>query len=123
MHGGEEKYFTPSSNYNPLIEFQNESISIAICADINHPIHPKQASNRNTNLYISSIFYTPNGIAEGHTTLGNYAKEYSMKVLMANYTESSYGLESAGQSGCWNTEGKLIKELDSIEENLLIVEI
>lgn len=122
LHDGEEKFFTPSSNYNPLIEFQNENISIAICADINNPIHPKQAHIRKTSLYISSIFYTPNGIVEGYSTLSNYAKEYSMKVLMANYIGTSYGLESAGLSGFWNTEGKLIKQLDCLEENLLIIE-
>lgn len=123
LHDGEEKYFTPSIDYNPLIKFQNENISIAICADINNPLHPKQAHNRKTTLYIPSIFYTSNGIAGGHTTLSNYAKEYSMKVLMANYTGTSYGIESAGQSGFWNTEGNLVKQLDSREENLLIVEI
>lgn len=122
LHDGEEKYFTPSSNYNPLIEFQKENISIAICADINNPMHPKQAYNRKTTLYISSIFYTPNGIAEGLATLSNYAEQYSMKVLMANYSGSSYGIESAGQSGYWNSEGELIKQLDSVEENLLIIQ-
>jgi predicted amidohydrolase len=123
LHDGEEKYFAPSCNYNPLIEFKNENISIAICADINNPLHPKQAYNRKTTLYLPSIFYTTNGIAEGHTTLGRYAKEYSMKVLMANYAGSSYGLEAGGKSGFWNNEGDLVKQLDSKEENLLIVEI
>lgn len=123
LHDGEEKYFTPSSIYNPLIEFQNENISIAICADINNPMHPKQAYNRKTTLYISSIFYTPNGIEKGQKTLSNYAKGYSMKVLTANYTGTSYNIESAGQSGFWNTEGELIKQLDNLEENLLIIEI
>lgn len=123
LHDGEEKYFTPSSIYNPLIEFKNEIVSIAICADINNPMHSKQAYNRKTTLYVPSIFYTPNGIAEGHKTLSDYAKEYSMNVLMANYTGSSYRIEAAGQSGFWNNHGELIAQLDNTEENLLIIEI
>lgn len=123
LHDGEEKYFTPSSNYNPLIEFQKEKISIAICADINNPLHAKQAYNRKTTLYIPSIFFTANGIAEGHTILSNYAKEYSMNVLMANFTGSSYGMEAAGQSGFWNNQGELISQLNNKEEILLIIEI
>ena len=123
LHDGEELFFTPSTKYNPLIHFQNETISLAICADINHPMHPKQASERKTTLYIPSIFYTPNGIAEGQSILSKYAKEYSMKVLMANYTGSSYGMSAAGQSGFWNQQGVLISQLNTHEENLLIIEI
>lgn len=123
LHDGKEKYFTASSNYNPLIEFQNESISIAICADINNPVHPKQAYNRKTTLYIPRNFYAPNGIAEGQTTLSNYAKKYSMKVLMSNYTGSSNGIYAAEQSGFWNNQGELISRLNKKEENLSINEI
>jgi predicted amidohydrolase len=123
LHNGEEKYFTPNFNYNPLIEFHKEKISIAICADITKPVHPFNASQRKTSLYVASIFYSPNGIAEGCKTLIGYAKEYKMNVLMANYTGTSYSLEAGGQSACWNKNGDLIKQLNTKEESLLIIEI
>ena len=56
LHDGEEKYFTPNSSFNPLIAFNGERISLAICADISNPRHPETASLNKTTLYIASIF-------------------------------------------------------------------
>lgn len=123
LHDGEEEYFTPNFNYNPLIEFKNEKISIAICADIANSKHPANASEKNTTLYLASFFYSPHGVTEGYKTLSSYAKEYSMNVLMANFTGSSYGIKAAGQSAFWNKDGELIEQLNEVEENLLIIEI
>lgn len=123
LHDGEEQYFTADNKHNPLIAFQKEQISIAVCADINYPVHPAMAAKNNTTLYIAGIFYTPSGIADGHKKLGNYADQYAMNVLMANFTGSSYGMEAGGQSGFWNNKGELVALLDSAEEGLLVVEI
>lgn len=123
LHGEEEKYFTPSFKFNSLIEFENERISLAICADISNIQHPIIASKKQTTLYIASIFYTPNGIEEAYNNLSNYAKNYAMNILMANYCGASYKLVAAGKSACWNKEGKLIQQLNNTEENLLVVEI
>ncbi len=123
LHDGEDKYFSPNFNYNPTFALENEKISIAICADVTNPKHPANASNNNTTLYLASFFYTPNGISAGYQLLSNCAKEHTMKVLMANYVGSSYGMEGAGQSGCWNDKGDLIAQLNHQEENLLVVEI
>ncbi|MBK8485202.1 MAG: carbon-nitrogen hydrolase family protein [Saprospiraceae bacterium] len=123
LHEGEEKYFSPSSKFNPLIHLQTQRISVAICADIANPGHPANASQTKSTLYLVSFFYTPGGIAKGYELLSIYAKKYSMNVLMANYTGSSYGLEGAGQSGFWNSDGKLNAQLNNSEENLLIIVI
>jgi len=46
-----------------------------------------------------------------------------MNVLMSNYVGSSYSLQAAGKSACWNKKGELISQLNGLEENLLIVKI
>lgn len=122
LHTGEEQFFTPNFDYNPLIETANERISLAICADITNPAHPAHARSRNTTLYIASIFYTPGGIAEAYSQLGGYAKQHGMNILMANYGGASYALESAGQSAFWNAQGQMIGNIDDRHEGLLIVE-
>jgi predicted amidohydrolase len=43
LHDGEELYFSSSNLFNPIIECRNERISLAICADITHPIHAENA--------------------------------------------------------------------------------
>lgn len=123
LHDGEEQYFTPSNHYNPLIALQQEQIAVAICADINNPAHPAQAAGRGSSLYIAGIFYTPNGIAEAHSQLSNYAEKHAMHVLMANFAGSSYHMKAAGQSAFWDNKGKVIATLNSDEEGLLVVDI
>ncbi len=123
LHNGEEKFFSPNFNFNPLMEVENEKISIAICADITHPIHAQNASKNNTSLYVASIFYTPAGIAGGYQQLSDYAKKYSMNVLMANYVGTSYHFEGAGKSAFWDKKGNLVKQLNTDKEELLIIEI
>ena len=123
LHEGEELYFKAGNSLNPLIEWLGEKISFAICADISHPTHTENASKVNTTLYLASIFYTPNGINEAYTQLSAYAEKYAMNVLMSNYVGSSYSLQAAGKSACWNKKGELISQLNGLEENLLIVKI
>lgn len=122
LHEGEEHFFVPNSKYNPIIELNNEVISFAICSDINNSIHPQNANKNKATLYIASIFYTPNGIAEAYQQLSSYAGKYSMKVLMSNYGGSSYHYESAGQSAYWNNKGELIRKLENETEEILIVD-
>ncbi len=122
LHLGEEKFFSPNFNFNPIIDLGNEKISIAICADIANHRHFENAHKNKTTLYVASIFYTPNGITEAYEQLSDCAEKYSMNVLMANYAGVSYGLDSAGGSAFWDKAGVLIGAIEGAQEALLIIE-
>jgi len=122
LHDGEEKFYSPNSNYNPVLDLWNQRISLAICADIANPKHPANAAENNSTLYIASLFYTPGGIDKARDQLSSNAGKYSMNVLMSNYTGSSYRYESAGKSTFWNKKGVPVAEMDEQTEGLLIVE-
>jgi predicted amidohydrolase len=123
LHDGEEQFFSSGNKLNPQIEWKGEKISLAICADISHPVHAENASKINSTIYLPGIFYTPNGIAEAYKNLSNYAEKYKMNIVMANYVGSSYSLEAAGQSAFWNNKGELVSQLDGKTEGLLIADI
>lgn len=122
LHGEEALFFVPGHQHNPLISLQEEKISLAICADIAHPEHALQASQRGTTVYIAGIFYTPDGMAQGYSDLRYYAATYGMDILMANYTGRSYHFPAAGLSAAWNSQGELVGSLGESEEGLLIYE-
>jgi predicted amidohydrolase len=122
LHTGEEVYYQPSFDYNPILEIENERISCAICADIDHPKHPENANKRNSSIYIASIFFSPNGISQAHQSLQSYASKYQMNVLMANFGGDSYGSPSGGRSAFWNNNGELIAQMPSSGSGLLVVE-
>jgi predicted amidohydrolase len=122
LHTGEEVHYQPSFDYNPIIEIENERIACAICADIDNPRHPENASKNNSSIYIASIFFSPNGIPQAHQSLQSYASQYQMNVLMTNFGGDSYGSPSGGRSAFWNNKGELITQMEDSGSGLLLVE-
>lgn len=122
LHEGEEVYYKPSFDFNPLLEIESERISFAICADIDNPKHAENASKNNSSIYIASIFFSPNGIPQAHKSLQSYASQHSMNVLMANFGGDSYGCPSGGRSAFWNNKGELIAQMEDSGTGVLLVE-
>ncbi|MDD5151551.1 MAG: carbon-nitrogen hydrolase family protein [Flavobacterium sp.] len=122
LHTGEEIYYKSSFDYNPILKIEDERISCAICADIDHQQHPENASKNNSSTYIASIFFSPNGIPQAHQSLQNYACQFKMNVLMANFGGDSYGSPSGGRSAFWNNKGELIAQMEDTSSGLLVLE-
>ncbi|MEG1025387.1 MAG: carbon-nitrogen hydrolase family protein [Flavobacterium sp.] len=122
LHEGEDEFFQPSFDYNPMLEIEKQKISFAICADIDNPLHPENAKKKETDIYIASIFFSPNGIPNAYRDLQNYAEKHKMNVLMSNFSGESWGSPSAGQSAFWNSNGELVGQMNESDSGLLIVE-
>jgi predicted amidohydrolase len=122
LHSGEDEFYSSSFHHNPTIKIKNETISFAICADINNKEHAQNAKNNLCSLYIPSIFFTKNGIPEAHELLAKYSSTYSLNILMSNYSGEVYGMKSGGRSAFWNNQGRLVGTLDSENKGLLIIE-
>jgi predicted amidohydrolase len=122
LHEGEEEFFNSSFDYNSMITIENKKISFAICADIDNSLHPENACKKETDIYIASIFFSPNGIPNAHRDLQNYAQIHTMNVLMSNFSGESWGYPSGGKSAFWNNKGELIAELNESDSGLLLVE-
>ncbi|KAF2517239.1 carbon-nitrogen hydrolase family protein [Flavobacterium foetidum] len=122
LHEGEDEFFQSSFDYDPMITIEDQNISFAICADIYHSEHPEKASNRDTDIYIASIFFSPNGIPSAYKNLQNYAEKHKINVLMSNFSGESWGSPSAGQSAFWNNKGELIGQMNDSDSGLLLVE-
>ncbi|CAM3456974.1 carbon-nitrogen hydrolase family protein [Flavobacterium chungbukense] len=122
LHEGEDEFFQPSFDYNPMIQIENQNISLAICADIDNPLHPENAKKKDTNIYIASIFFSPNGIPKAYRDLQNYAQKHEMNVLMSNFSGESWGFPSGGKSAFWNNKGELVGQMNDSDSGLLLVE-
>jgi predicted amidohydrolase len=122
LHEGEDEFFESSFNYNPMITIENKNVSFAICADIDNPLHAENASKRETDIYIASIFFSPNGIPNAYRDLQSYAEKHKMNVLMSNFSGESWGYPSAGQSAFWNNKGELVGQMNDSDSGLLLIE-
>ena len=122
LHTGEDEFFDSTFDYNPMISIEDQNISFAICADIDNSLHPENARKKETDIYIASIFFSPNGIPNAYRDLQNYAQKHKMNVLMSNFSGESWGSPSAGQSAFWNNKGELIAQMNDSDSGLLLVE-
>lgn len=122
LHEGEDEFFQPSFDYNPMITIEDQKISFAICADIDNPLHAENASQKETSVYIASIFFSPNGIPNAYRDLQSYAQKHKMNVLMSNFSGESWGYPSGGKSAFWNNKGELVAQMNDSDSGLLIVE-
>ncbi|MBO9584047.1 MAG: carbon-nitrogen hydrolase family protein [Flavobacterium sp.] len=122
LHEGEDDFFQSAFDFNPMIIIENQNISFAICADIDNPKHSESAAKNDTDIYIASIFFSPNGIPNAYRDLQNYAKKHKMNVLMSNFSGESWGSPSAEQSAFWNNKGELVAQMNDSDSGLLLVE-
>ena len=123
LHESEEKFFSSSFDYNPIVTIKGKKITLAICADISHPEHIETAKQNGADLYLASLFFSTNGIPIAHQLLTKYATSYEIGILMANYCKETWNLTAGGKSAYWNIEGRKIDQLNETEEGILIVDL
>lgn len=123
LHSGEEKYFNASFDYNPQIQIQNHNICFAICADIATPDHPRQAALNGANLYVASIFYSPQGLDKGIPQLCSNAQVHHLKILVSNFVGEQPPFKAGGKSCFVDQEGNVERSLGSQKEELLTIHV
>ncbi|WP_299780688.1 carbon-nitrogen hydrolase family protein [uncultured Formosa sp.] len=121
LHPGEEKYFVPGKNLNP-ITFKNNKIAFAICYEVSIPKHSEHAFKTGATVYITSVLNSINGIDKDIETISNISKTYGITSVMANYVGHSGNYDCAGKSSIWNKKGVLIEQLDSTNEGIAIID-
>jgi predicted amidohydrolase len=119
LYPPEKPIFTAGKN--PLVlNFETEIVSPAICYETSNKAHCEYASQNNATIYIASVLSSIGGIDAELKKLSGIAKNKNMVTFMANYVGKSGGYECAGKSSVWDTTGKLIGQLDTGTEGILI---
>ena len=119
LYPPEESIF--KAGKNPLVlNFETEVVSPAICYEISNKAHCEFAKRNKATLYIASVLSSINGIDADMKKLSDIAKHNNLVTFMANYVGESGGYKCAGKSSVWDTTGKLIGQLDSETEGILI---
>jgi len=119
LYPPERSIFT--AGINPLVlNLETEVVSPAICYEASNKAHFEYASQNNATIYIASVLSSIGGIDAELKKLSDIAKNKNMVTFMANYVGKSGGYECAGKSSVWETTGKLIGQLDTETEGILI---
>jgi predicted amidohydrolase len=119
LHADEEPFFVSGDNF-PIIKIGDANVGFAICYELSIATHAQNAFKAGAHLYMVSAVKSVGGIDRALHQLHQIANEYRSPVLLANSIGIEDGCVSAGKSSVWSKEGKLIGQLDSSDEGLLI---
>jgi predicted amidohydrolase len=108
---GEGAVFS-AGDRDPLIDVDGMPMSVAVCADANHPSHPADAASRGAEVYLVSTLITLDEFEHKSGYLRAYAARHAMPVVFANYGGPSGGLDAGGRSAIWSESGALLVQLD-----------
>jgi hypothetical protein len=110
----------PNCGNNPHIQLDHEIISLAVCFDMENKAHIMKAAEAGSTVYAPGIFFTDGSMPEAHGILSAYAKEYSLNVLMSNFSGRLYHEQAGGQSAFWNKDGGLLACLEKNQTGLVL---
>ena len=104
LHPGEEAAFIAGQG-GAALEWGDDRIALAVCADFSHASHPRTAAGSGASVYAASVLISEAGYAADTTLLQGYAAEHRMLVVMANHGGPTGGWTCAGQSAIWDAGG------------------
>lgn len=119
LHPGEDVAFIAGQG-GAALEWEDDRIALAVCADFSHASHPRQAAEAGATVYAAGVLISEGGYATDSALLQGYACSHGMLVLMANHGGPSGGWACAGRSAIWATDGSLLACASGVGETLVI---
>jgi len=119
LHEDELPFFVAGDGGQDLM-CHDFRIAPSICYELSIEDHVQQANKRGAHVYLSSVAKHQQGVESASSILSSYAKQYSMSVMMANAIGENDDYISKGQSSVWDSQGTLMRQMDSEKEGLLL---
>jgi predicted amidohydrolase len=117
----EQSAFVPGPG-GATLALGGEVVGLAICADITHAEHARDAARRGATVYAAGSLFSVEDYAADAAHLQRRASDHAMLVLLANYGAPAGGYVSAGQSAAWSKNGELLASAPSDGEALVLAE-
>jgi predicted amidohydrolase len=119
VHASERGVFEPGHGGPDLIAGEIP-VALAICADASQPQHAADAAARRAGIYAVGAMIEESAYERKAALLEGYARRHRMAVLLANYSGESGGERSAGGSGFWSEEGRLMAAAPDAAPSLIV---
>lgn len=120
LHPDEDGFFVGGRDFIGLL---NNRIALAICYELSITQHAEEAIRSGAGVYVASVAKSASGVDTAAQRLSEIASRYAMSVLMANCVGLCDGVNCAGQSSIWNSEGLLVGQMNDTSEGILIFNI
>jgi predicted amidohydrolase len=121
LHVDEEEFFVSGRSSVSLLGDKTK-IALAICYELSVPEHAENAFKSGAKIYLASVAKSANGVDQAVKSLSGIANKYSLTVLMSSCIGLCGGIECAGKSSIWNSQGLLVGQLNGTNEGILIID-
>jgi len=119
LHADELPWFT-NGNEQLIIEIDSKKIAPAICYESLQAEHSDKAMKLGAEIYFASVAKSQNGVEKAFMKYPLIAKKYAIPVFMSNCLGYCDNFDSIGKSSVWNSQGKLVGQLDEISKGILM---
>ncbi len=119
LHEDELPYFT-SGKSQPSLQIKGEKVALGICYETLQRAHFEEAVNKQADIYIASVAKPDRGLNKAYLHFPSIAQEFHLPVLMANCVGFCDNFLSNGKSAVWNSQGKLVEELDTEKQGFIL---
>lgn len=118
LHEDELPYFMEGKE-EVFIEMKGHKITPAICYESMLSQHAEKSIQNGATLYLASVAKSKKGMEKALSYFPEMAKKHNLRVLLVNSVGPSEEFMGGGKTSVWNRQGKMIKQLNNIEENTL----
>ncbi|GEM_PF-86287 len=119
LHKDEEGYFVCGDQHR-IVQIKDQKVGLAICYESLQVEHFKGVKELGASIYLASVAKSEGGIEKAFAYFPSLAEEYKTPILMSNAIGSADNFISMGNSAVWDNKGKLLGQLDSSNEGLLV---
>lgn len=121
LHEDEFPFFARGSG-QLLLEVGDHILAPAICYESLQPKHAEVAAHRGADIYLAGVSKPAGAMEKAVLHYPAIARKHNLQVIMANCVGPSDNFISVGRSGVWNNDGKLLAQMDSESEGIIILD-
>ena len=121
LHDDELPYFT-TGDQPLLLDVAGHRVAPAICYESMFIEHAAEAHAQGAQVYLVSVAKTAKGIGEGYEHYPEVARTLGLSVLLANCVGPADTFVGAGGSAAWDSQGRLLANLDDSCEGLIVLD-
>lgn len=121
LHSDEEPFFD-SGDKQLILEAGSLKIAPSICYESLQPSHAENAIELGANVYLASVAKPQTGIEKAMQHYSETAKKHKVFVILSNCIGPCDDFIGAGKSAAWDTNGKLLAQLDSDSQGMVILD-
>ncbi|MCH2045190.1 MAG: carbon-nitrogen hydrolase family protein [Saprospiraceae bacterium] len=122
LHVDELPYFV-SGTEQVYLTIGQHKIAFAICYESLQKEHFIHAHQNGAKLYIASVAKPQTGLEKAYEYFPKIAQEFNTPILLTNSLGFCDNFMSVGQSAVWDKYGKLLGQLNSQQQGLLIYDV